>query len=83
MSSPSLVGGIALRAYDLPGSIAFAAAYGLLLPAFVYRLVDRRSRTVILFQVISFAVERFVSSTFLQPSTDRLAESFCFPCAHR
>jgi hypothetical protein len=58
MSSPALVGGISLRAYDLPGAIVFAAAYGLLLPAFVYRIVDKRSRTAVIFNAICFAIER-------------------------
>ncbi|KAJ6604196.1 hypothetical protein DFH09DRAFT_301077 [Mycena vulgaris] len=60
MSSPSLVGGIALRAYDLPGSIVFDVAYGLLLPVLIARLVARRSRTAALFQVLAFAIERVV-----------------------
>ncbi|KAJ7823572.1 hypothetical protein B0H14DRAFT_2826042 [Mycena olivaceomarginata] len=58
MSSPSLVGGIALRAYDLPGAITFAAAYGLLLPLLVYRLFEKKWRSVIMIQVFFFAVER-------------------------
>ncbi|KAJ7770892.1 hypothetical protein DFH07DRAFT_258910 [Mycena maculata] len=60
MSAPSLVGGTALRAYDLPAGIVFAAVYGLLLPAFIYRMVDRSSRTFILIQIIFFAAERVV-----------------------
>jgi hypothetical protein len=58
MSSPSLVGGIALRAYDLPAATVFAAAYGLLIPVLVYRVFDKRWRSIILFQVISFVTER-------------------------
>ncbi|KAJ6604197.1 hypothetical protein DFH09DRAFT_301076 [Mycena vulgaris] len=60
MSSPSLVGGIALRAYDLPGSIVFAVAYGLLVPVFIARLIARRSRTLALIQVLAFSLERVV-----------------------
>ncbi|KAJ6574653.1 hypothetical protein B0H19DRAFT_1371620 [Mycena capillaripes] len=75
MSSPSLVGGISLRAYDLPASIVFAAAYGLLLPVFVYRIVDRRSRTAVIIQALCFAIERPVVYSLravvaAQPSTE-------------
>ncbi|KAJ7124776.1 hypothetical protein C8R43DRAFT_1135457 [Mycena crocata] len=63
MSSPSLVGGIAICAYDLPGAIVFAAAYGLLIPVFIYRLIARRSRTAVVWQVICFAIERVVLFT--------------------
>ncbi|KAJ7456549.1 hypothetical protein FB451DRAFT_607875 [Mycena latifolia] len=58
MSSPSLVGGIALQEYDLAPSIVFAVAYGLLLPVLVARLVVRRSRNFSLFHFFSFALER-------------------------
>ncbi|KAJ7139665.1 hypothetical protein C8R44DRAFT_309270 [Mycena epipterygia] len=80
MSSPSLVGGIALRAYDLPGASVFAAAYGLLLPIFVYRLVDRRSRTAVIIQAIFFAVERGVvfslrAAVAAHPNTESLGIS--------
>ncbi|KAJ7206544.1 hypothetical protein GGX14DRAFT_637553 [Mycena pura] len=60
MSVPTLVGGIALRAYDLPASAAFAAAYGLVVPILVYRIAMRRSFTALLFDPFFFAVERIV-----------------------
>ncbi|KAJ7630553.1 hypothetical protein FB45DRAFT_793104 [Roridomyces roridus] len=60
MLSPSLVGGIVLREYDLPGAIVFAAVYGLLVPALVYRYVDGRSRVTIVIQTLCYALERVV-----------------------
>ncbi|KAF8213587.1 hypothetical protein K438DRAFT_1956957 [Mycena galopus ATCC 62051] len=60
MSSPSLVGGIALRAYDFPASIAFNVAYGLLIPTIVRRLFNTRSRTAVIFRVLCYAIERIV-----------------------
>ncbi|KAF7340049.1 hypothetical protein MVEN_01922900 [Mycena venus] len=75
MSSPSLVGGIVLRAYDLPGAIAFAAAYGLLIPVLIYRLFDKRWRTAVIIQVLCFAIERPVAFSLraavaAQPNTE-------------
>ncbi|KAJ7275489.1 hypothetical protein B0H12DRAFT_1066331 [Mycena haematopus] len=58
MPSPSLVGGIALRAYDLPGAITFAVAYGLLLPVLICGLCKRGWRTAALCQVLGLAIER-------------------------
>ncbi|KAJ6519381.1 hypothetical protein C8R45DRAFT_951295 [Mycena sanguinolenta] len=58
MASPSLVGGIALQAYDLPGAITFAAAYGLLLPLIVFGLFNKGWRTAVLFQLLCLAIER-------------------------
>ncbi|KAJ7293777.1 hypothetical protein C8J57DRAFT_1491141 [Mycena rebaudengoi] len=60
MSVPSLIGGIALRSYDLPAASIFAAAYGLLLPVFLYRMCLRRYRTWIICSVISFSIERAI-----------------------
>ncbi|KAF7367301.1 hypothetical protein MSAN_00792200 [Mycena sanguinolenta] len=58
MSIPSLVGGISLRPYDLPGATVFAAAYGLLVPLLVYRLFDARWRSIVFIQATIFAIER-------------------------
>ncbi|KAJ6519382.1 hypothetical protein C8R45DRAFT_1085400 [Mycena sanguinolenta] len=58
MSIPSLVGGISLRPYDLPGATVFAAAYGLLVPLLVYRLFDKRWRSIVFIQATIFALER-------------------------
>ncbi|KAJ7102380.1 hypothetical protein B0H15DRAFT_328601 [Mycena belliarum] len=60
MSSPSLVGGIAIRASDLPGALVFAVAYALLVPVFVARLAIPRSRNLLLVQFLFFATERVV-----------------------
>ncbi|KAJ7356896.1 hypothetical protein DFH08DRAFT_468177 [Mycena albidolilacea] len=62
MLIPALVGGITLRA-DLPGAIAFATAFALLGTVFLWRLVDKRWRTLILIQPLLFAVERQVVFT--------------------
>ncbi|KAJ6501611.1 hypothetical protein C8R47DRAFT_970367 [Mycena vitilis] len=83
MSSPSLVGGIAIRAYDLPASITFAAAYGLLILAFVYRVVDKRMRTAVIFQALAFAIERPVLFSLravvaAQPNTESIGLSEYF-----
>ncbi|KAJ7275487.1 hypothetical protein B0H12DRAFT_1227968 [Mycena haematopus] len=58
MSIPSLIGGTSLRSYDLPGATVFAAAYGLLLPLIVYRLFDKRWRSILIIQTFVFALER-------------------------
>ncbi|KAF8213561.1 hypothetical protein K438DRAFT_1956934 [Mycena galopus ATCC 62051] len=63
MSIPSLVGGIALRAYDLPGSITFAILFGLLHTVSAFRFVDKRWRTVLMIQPILFSIERQVVFT--------------------
>ncbi|KAJ7225959.1 hypothetical protein GGX14DRAFT_642113 [Mycena pura] len=60
MSVPALVGGIALRAYDLPAACAFAAGYGLLVPILIYRIAVRRSRTLVLCEPICFTIERTI-----------------------
>ncbi|KAF7340044.1 hypothetical protein MVEN_01922400 [Mycena venus] len=75
MSVPVLVGGIVLRDYDLPGAIVFAAAYGLLVPVFAYRLFDKRSRSVIVIHGIIFTVERPImfslrASVAARPNTE-------------
>ncbi|KAJ7042700.1 hypothetical protein C8F04DRAFT_86610 [Mycena alexandri] len=80
MSSPALVGGISLRAYDLPAASVFAAAYGLLVPLLVFRIAQRRSRTSALFNIISFAIERVVvfslrASVAAQPKPESLGLS--------
>ncbi|KAJ7823581.1 hypothetical protein B0H14DRAFT_1309518 [Mycena olivaceomarginata] len=74
MSVPSLVGGIATRD-DLPGAIVFAAAYGLLVPIFVYRLFDERWRSIIFIQALAFTIERPVmfslrASAAANPNTE-------------
>jgi hypothetical protein len=58
MLIPALVGGITLRA-DLSGAISFATAFALLGTVFLWRLVDKRWRTLILIQPLLFAVERY------------------------
>lgn len=54
---PAPVGGLPL-ASDLAPSILFAVLYALLLPLTVYRIFDRRSRTVLLIGTEIFAIER-------------------------
>ncbi|KAJ7785842.1 hypothetical protein B0H16DRAFT_1400580 [Mycena metata] len=80
MSSPALVGGISLRAYDLPAASVFAAAYGLLVPLLVLRIAQGRSRTSVLFNTISFAIERVIvfslrASVAARPNTESLGFS--------
>ncbi|KAK7064619.1 hypothetical protein R3P38DRAFT_2825564 [Favolaschia claudopus] len=58
MSVPSLVGGIVLKAPDLPGAIVFAAAYGLLIPGLIHRVVAAKSRSIMIIQVLIFTLER-------------------------
>lgn len=60
MTFPSLVGGFVLRG-DFAPSIICAALYGILIPIFVYRFIDRRSRNTLLIGTASFAVERSVT----------------------
>ncbi|KAJ6501612.1 hypothetical protein C8R47DRAFT_233833 [Mycena vitilis] len=64
MSSPaSLVGGAALRAYDFPASIVFAVSYSILFHVFFYRMLYRRSRTIMIVQPLGFSIERQVMYT--------------------
>ncbi|KAJ7655254.1 hypothetical protein DFH06DRAFT_1282296 [Mycena polygramma] len=63
MSSPSLVGGAALRAYDFPASIVFAISYSILFHVFFYRMLYRRSRTIMIVQPLGFSIERQVMYT--------------------
>ncbi|KAK7064610.1 hypothetical protein R3P38DRAFT_2825534 [Favolaschia claudopus] len=60
---PALVGGIAVRAYDLPGSIVFAAAFALLHTALAIRLIDKRWRTILVLQPLLFCIERQILFT--------------------
>ncbi|KAJ7630554.1 hypothetical protein FB45DRAFT_990553 [Roridomyces roridus] len=60
MLSPSLVGGVPLHKFDLPGGIVFAVAYGLLVPLLAYRLFDRRWRNILLVQLVPVPIERVV-----------------------
>ncbi|TFK20920.1 hypothetical protein FA15DRAFT_673029 [Coprinopsis marcescibilis] len=59
MVFPSPVGGLPLP-LDFAPTILFAVLYGLLLPLLAYRIIDRRSRTWLLFGTSLFAVERVV-----------------------
>ncbi|KAJ7275488.1 hypothetical protein B0H12DRAFT_1227969 [Mycena haematopus] len=63
MSIPSLVGGSAIRAYDLPGATTFAIAFALLGTLSSFRFVDKRWRTLIMLQPMLFAIERQVVFT--------------------
>jgi len=56
---PAPVGGTVYPS-DLAPSILFAILYGLLLPLIVYRVLDRRSRSILLIGTIIFSVERCV-----------------------
>ncbi|KAJ7823571.1 hypothetical protein B0H14DRAFT_3875146 [Mycena olivaceomarginata] len=57
MLIPALVGGITLRA-DLPGAIVLLRCLPSSAQYFLWRLVDKRWRTLILIQPLLFAVER-------------------------
>ncbi|KAF7367302.1 hypothetical protein MSAN_00792300 [Mycena sanguinolenta] len=68
MSSPSLVGGIALRAYDLPGAITFAVAYGLLLPhPHLWIFQQRHGGRLFSFRPIVFSLRAAVAA---RPNTE-------------
>ncbi|KAF8213581.1 hypothetical protein K438DRAFT_1804235 [Mycena galopus ATCC 62051] len=75
MSSPSLVGGFSLRAYDLPGATVFAVAYGLLIPGLVYRLFDKRWRSIVMIQTVLFTIERPILFSLRASAAARNTES--------
>ncbi|KAF8812920.1 hypothetical protein BYT27DRAFT_7182151 [Phlegmacium glaucopus] len=56
---PAPVGGTALPA-DFAPSILFAILYACLAPLMLYRMIDRRSRCILLIGTIAFSVERVV-----------------------
>ncbi|KAF8812921.1 hypothetical protein BYT27DRAFT_7158810 [Phlegmacium glaucopus] len=56
---PAPVGGTALPA-DFAPSILFAILYACLVPLMLYRMIDRRSRCILLIGTIPFSVERVV-----------------------
>nr|GAT43636.1 predicted protein [Mycena chlorophos] len=58
MSLPSLVGGFAIRKYDLAPSIIFAVGYAGVVALLIYRACIARSRTAVVFEAIPFALER-------------------------
>ena len=55
---PTPVGGTALPV-DFAPSILFAALYGILSSLVFFRLLDRRSRTLLLIGTAIFSIERF------------------------
>jgi len=59
MSFPSPVGGVSLTP-DYAPSILFVILYGSLIPVFVYRLSNRRSRNTLIVGTFIFSVERVV-----------------------
>ncbi|KAK2467872.1 hypothetical protein APHAL10511_000167 [Amanita phalloides] len=56
---PTPVGGTPLPA-DFAPCVLFAVLYGILSPLVIFRLLDRRSRTVLLIGTAIFAIERIV-----------------------
>ncbi|KAH9478576.1 hypothetical protein JR316_0009033 [Psilocybe cubensis] len=56
---PAPVGGTAY-ADDFAPSILFAVLYAALVPLMLYRMFDRRSRTILLMQTVTFSIERVV-----------------------
>lgn len=58
MSFPTPVGGSALRSRDHVASIIFSAIHGLLVPTIIYRLVNKRSRTLLISSTLSVLIER-------------------------
>ncbi|KAF9501717.1 hypothetical protein BDN71DRAFT_1426246 [Pleurotus eryngii] len=59
MVFPTPSGG-SVRPSDFAPSIFFSVLYGCLLPLIFYRLLHRRSRTLVVFGCVSFAIERIV-----------------------
>ncbi|KAM6489531.1 hypothetical protein JOM56_015027 [Amanita muscaria] len=59
MEFPTPIGGTVLPSDFIP-SVLFAVLYGALLPLVVFRLVDKRSRSIVLISTSIFAVERIV-----------------------
>ena len=55
---PTPIGGTPLPV-DFAPSIFFAVLYGVLSPLVFFRMLDRRSRTVLLIGTAAFAIERF------------------------
>ncbi|KAF7304460.1 hypothetical protein HMN09_00848200 [Mycena chlorophos] len=58
---PALVGGFALRQFDLVPAALFSSAYGIVALLLTWRMWDRRWRSITLFEVVSLASERMVS----------------------
>ena len=54
---PTPIGGIPLSV-DFAPSVFFAVLYGILSPLVLFRMLDRRSRTVLLIGTAAFAIER-------------------------
>ena len=54
---PAPIGGTSLPS-DFAPSILFVVLYGLLVPLIMYRILDRRSRTILLIGSIIFSIER-------------------------
>lgn len=61
---PTPIGGTALPADFVP-SIVFAILYGLMVPLLVYRLFERRSRTILIIGSFTFSVERSESNPLI------------------
>lgn len=61
---PTPMGGTALPA-DFAPSIVFAILYGLMVPLLVYRLFERRSRTILIIGSFTFSVERSESNPLI------------------
>ncbi|KAI9062427.1 hypothetical protein FKP32DRAFT_1593586 [Trametes sanguinea] len=57
---PALIGGVPLP-IDFAPAILFSVLYGLLIPVVVYRLLHRRSRTIVLLGTGGFVIERTVA----------------------
>jgi hypothetical protein len=58
---PTPVGGTPLPV-DFAPSVLFAVLYGILSPLLCFRLLEKRSRTVLLIGTAAFAIERFALS---------------------